>query len=146
MKNKHLITGTVLALLVSSCSAANDPTTKPPEKPKPNSCSVIDGSDWVAWLNRMPGPDGPSLHLSGKIVLPTPGYTIKVKAGPLDKSNPPVQRLNLELTPPTGIVAQVVSSQEVKVQLPALASSYGAVIVSCGDKTLATITDVQTVY
>ena len=146
MKNYQLIFCLLFATFTSACATGNPPKMKPPQTPKQASCLIGESSDWVAWLNKMPGPDGPSLHISGKIVLPTPGYTVEVRKGPLDRRQPPSQRLRLELTPPTGIVAQVTTTQEVKASFPTNLSAYRSVIIGCGDKVLATINNVETVY
>ena len=145
MKNNQLITSLLLTLFMSACSAGNPPKMKP-QPPIQANCPVIESSDWAAWLNKMPGPDGPSLHINGKIVLPTPGYTVEVKKGPLDRRQPPAQRLRLEITPPTGIVAQVITTQEVKAKFPTNISAYRSVIIGCGDKVLAKIDSVETAY
>ena len=146
MKNNHLITGLLLTTLIPACVAGNTPKMKPHQPPARASCPIIESSDWVAWLNKMPGTDGASLHVSGKIVLPTPGYTIEVKAGPLDRRAPPAQRLRLVVTPPAGMVAQVTTTQEVKAKFPARASDYRAIIIGCGDKTLAEVIEIPAVH
>lgn len=148
LKNKYLKHSLLLtALLVASaCSNGNAPEMKPSPTPIQANCPVLESKDWVAWLNRMPGPDGASLHISGKVVMPTPGYNIEVIKGPLDRRQPPAQRLRLNITPPPGMVPQVLTTQEVKASFLAQASAYRAVIIGCGDKVLAEITNVETVY
>ena len=146
MKNYQLIICLLFATFTSACATGNPPKMKPQPTPTQANCPVIDSSDWVAWLNKMPGPNGPSLHIAGKIVVPTPGYTVTVKKGPLDRRQPPAQRLKLELTPPTGMVAQVITTQEIKAAFPTNLSAYRAVIIGCGDKVLATIDKVESVY
>ena len=111
--------------------------------PKNSDCAVIDSSNWQAWVNAMPGPDAtPTLHVTGEIVLPTPGYTIDWQLGALDRMLPPGQRLSISTTPPDGMVAQVLTNVEVAYAGETAITDYREVIVNCGDKVLATIKDV----
>lgn len=108
-----------------------------------DACPVIDSRNWSAWVNAMPGPDAKiTLHVTGEIDLPTPGYEISWQAGMADRSMTPVQRLMLTLTPPDGMVAQVITTETVKYEGPALVKTYGGVIVMCGGEALAEIDDV----
>ncbi|WP_375207202.1 hypothetical protein [Hyphococcus sp.] len=137
-------------LSIAACAPADvgggDPM--PPETGAPDgddamACPVIDSRDWAAWVNAMPGPDAKlTLHVAGEIDLPTPGYDISWQAGMADRSMTPVQRLILNLTPPDGMVAQVITTETVKYEGPALVENYGGVIVMCGGAPLAEITDV----
>ncbi len=106
-------------------------------------CPVIDSRNWSAWVNAMPGPDAKlTLHVAGEIDLPTPGYNISWQEGMADRSMTPVQRLMLTATPPDGMVAQVITTENVKYEGPALVKTYGGVIVMCGGEPLAEIDDV----
>lgn len=106
-------------------------------------CPVLESRNWTAWVNAMPGPDmKPALHVAGEIDLPTPGYTISWREGMADRSAMPVQRLMLTATPPGGMAAQVVTTESVKYEGPALVTTYGGIIVMCGGEPLAEITEV----
>jgi hypothetical protein len=106
-------------------------------------CPVIEGRNWAAWVNAMPGPDSQmTLHVTGEIDLPTPGYEISWSEGMADRSMTPVQRLMLTVTPPDGMVAQVITTESVHYEGPALVKTYGGVIVMCGGSPLAEIDDV----
>ncbi|WP_375200992.1 hypothetical protein [Hyphococcus sp.] len=108
-------------------------------------CPVIEARNWSAWVNAMPGPDAkPMLHVAGDVDLPTPGYDIAWQEGMADRSATPVQRLMLTLTPPDGMAAQVVTTESVKYEGPALTKTYGGVIVLCGGEALAEIDEVVT--
>lgn len=107
-------------------------------------CPVLESTNWMAWLDMQPGSE-PSLNVSGQVVLPTPGYGITAQVGPLDRRLPPAQRVVLEFAAPDGMVAQVLTTEDVQVSFPALAASYRAVIIVCGDETLAEITEIDTV-
>jgi hypothetical protein len=111
-----------------------------------NDCPVIDSRGWSAWLDTMPSLEpGPRLHIYGEVDLPTPGYTVEWREGPADRANPPGQRMTLILTPPDGMVAQVVTPTPVKYQAKATYPAYRAIYVICGGKPLAEINDVPTV-
>ena len=111
--------------------------------PLQSQCAVIESSNWQAWVDAMPGPDAtPTLHVTGEIVLPTPGYTIEWQLGALDRMMPPGQRLSISTTAPNGMVTQVLTNVEVAYAGETAITDYREVIVSCGDKVLATISDV----
>lgn len=106
-------------------------------------CPVIDSRNWTAWVNAMPGPDSQmKLYVTGEIDLPTPGYEISWTEGMADRSMTPVQRLMLTVTPPDGMAAQVITTESVRYEGPALVKTYGGVIVMCGGSPLAEIDDV----
>lgn len=148
MQNQYIMAGLLFTVVATAaaCSTESPKAMDTSTSQTQTHCPAFESKDWVAWLNKMPGPDGPRLHVSGKIVLPTPGYNIEILPGPLDRRQPPAQRLRLKITPPSGMVAQVITTREVKASFPAQASNYRAVIISCGDKVLAEITDVETAY
>lgn len=108
-------------------------------------CPVIASSDWKAWVNAMPGPDGPQLHVSGQITLPTPAYTVTLTPGPADRMAPPMQRLILTATAPDGMVASVIETTEVSFALPTQMTQFRAVAIVCGDTLLAEISPVDIV-
>lgn len=108
-----------------------------------SACPVIDSRNWAAWVNAMPGPDSQmTLYVTGEIDLPTPGYKISWSEGMADRSMTPVQRLMLTATPPDGMAAQVITTESVRYEGPALVKTYGGVIVMCGGAPLAEIDDV----
>lgn len=112
----------------------------------PKSCPVIDSMDWQAWVNKMPGPDGPTLHVTGQITLPTPGYEVTLTLGPLDRMAIPTQRIVLEANPPEGMAAQVLDVVDVTFTHPAQARRYGAVVIVCEDTLLAEISPIEDVH
>ncbi len=97
-------------------------------------------------VDRMPNPNGPRLVVTGRIDLPTPGYIATWREGPADRMMPPAQILELVLTPPDGVVAQVVTTMDVRYDGPARFPTYRAIRVRCGDASLAEITTIQTVH
>ncbi len=109
-------------------------------------CPVIDSRTWSAWLDTMPSLEaGARLNIYGEVDLPTPGYSVEWREGAADRANPPGQRFTLVLTPPTGIVAQVVTPTPVKYQAKATYPAYRVIVVLCEGEKLAEITEIPTV-
>ena len=81
--------------------------------------SPADSGGFRAWIDRAPG-GGPTLHVTGTCTLPTPGHTAAlVPAGPRDAGDPDDLRLRLEVDPPDGPVAQVLTDVAVAWSAPA---------------------------
>lgn len=112
----------------------------------PDSCPVLDSRDWRAWIDAMPSVDGgkPQLIITGEADLPTPGYAYDWIEGPADRAMPPGQRFELVFTPPDGMVAQVISTEEIRYQADAAYDAYRVIYVSCGDQQLTEITTIIT--
>ena len=138
------IAATFALVALTNCQPVDDapPGDTPPARPNA-SCPVVESRAWAAWVNAMPGPGATrELIATGEIVLPTPGYRATLSAGAADRSATPVQQLILDLTPPSGPVAQVLTTESVRYQGPAISMRYRAVRIMCGGQMLAEITDV----
>lgn len=127
-----------------------NPTPYPgqqPYQPAPPECVITSSRDWTAWINRMPGTGAPSLVVSGKVVTPTGGYQVAFDQRMQIRKGYPAQAfVTLNVAPPTGSPAtQAQITHEVRWEWP-LNQPVGSVIVSCGDKTLAEITRIQTAF
>lgn len=106
-------------------------------------CPAASTSDWIAWVNAMPGPDSsPTLIVTGNVTVPTGGYSLGLDLGPTLEMNPPIQQIILRVMPPSGGATQAVVEHEVRGEFPAL-PSYGAVEIRCGSERLATIADIE---
>jgi len=94
-----------------------------------------------------PGARGPALVVRGKVVTPTGGYQVAFERNmQVRRGQPPQAFVTLYVAPPEGPAAsQVASTHEVRWEWP-LNQPVGSVIVRCGDKTLAEITNIQTAY
>lgn len=133
-----------LWLGVFGCLAACSTMYEPAGKRASSSCPAIDNRNWHAWIDRMPGPGATTtLNISGEVDLPTPGYELRLRAGPADRMMPPGQRFALEWQAPQGIVTQVITATQVTYREPTPYSSLRSVTISCGGKELATIPDVM---
>ena len=79
----------------------------------------------------------------GEVDLPDPGYTTAWREGPADRRMPPTQHLVLEVAPGDGMFAQVITPTTVEYAGPAAYPEYNAILVRCGNETLAEITAVD---
>ena len=108
-------------------------------------CPVIGSTNWNAWIDAE--PPGPSrLHIRGEAVLPTPGYTVSWRVGAADRMMPPGQHMHLSFSAPDGVVAQVITTQDVDYVGEATYPEYRVIYVHCGDQQLAEITDIPTAH
>lgn len=109
-------------------------------------CPITGSSNWAAWVNAMPGTAaGPTLIVTGRVTVPTGGYTLSLERGPLQESHPPVQQVLLRVRPPSGPATQAVVDHDVRGEWPAL-DAYGAVTVRCAGQVLADIRPVERAY
>lgn len=112
-------------------------------------CPVLDSADWAAWVNAMPGLDGPSLIVTGVVTLPTPGYSVTLEEGISDRSARPVQVVQLTAQPPATDAAQMLSDYDVRFEMPSPApvdgatAPFTAVRVVCGAEEIARIEPVE---
>lgn len=142
--NRFQILAAASAISLGGCAAG--PAPEQSSVVIADDCPVLEATDFVAWINKMPGTKSATLHVTGKLTLPSSGYSAKLNTGILDRRFPPTQRLNLEVVPPAGPAAQVLTTIEVKSEFPAASSRYRAVTIQCGAQTLAEITQVEEVH
>ncbi len=132
----------LLGLLPLAACTQNMP--EPESAPPPQDCPVLDSRNWHAWIDAMPGPDPErTLNISGEVDLPAAGYEASLKAGPSDRAMPPGQRFELELTPPEGMAAQVVTPTPVKYRAKASYPAYRVITITCAGQEIATMPDVM---
>jgi hypothetical protein len=134
--------------VLGACAPIEEPEPVEPPKPQPvGSCPVIESRDWAAWVNAMPGPSATrELIVTGQVTMPTPGYALTLTAGMADRSATPVQQLVLSAVPPSGMVPQVLATEAVRYQGPAISMTYRAVRIMCGGTMLTEISDVQVAH
>ena len=135
-----LVLAAATALTLTAC--ATYPATEAP--PAAASCPIAGSSDWNAWVNAMPGPNGPTLIVIGKVTTPAGGYSVVFEPMIISRRSYPVQHVaTLRVTPPTGMATQAVITHDVRGQWPS-STSVGSVDVVCGGQLLARISPVQT--
>jgi hypothetical protein len=140
-KSIAVLIGTV-ALAACSPVPANAPT-RPSAKP---GCPIIGSSDWAAWVNAMPGPNArPTLIVTGKVTVPTGGYSFAWRDMRMMESYPLMIVADLQAIPPAGAATQAVVSHFVRGEWP-VSTSVGVVTIGCGSQVLARISPVETAH
>jgi hypothetical protein len=88
----------------------------------------IDTTGWYAWLNRMP-PGPASFHITGVVLLPTPGYDVRLVPAVPQGINPKDLILDLEVTPRPGYWPEVVTRVSVRYDQSPTGVEYTSVLV-----------------
>lgn len=94
----------------------------------PQSGLPLDSTDWAAWVNRMP-PGPASFHVTGTVVLPTPGYSVELVAASPQGSNPADLILDLRITERPGVWPQVITPMTVRYDVTDYKGNYQSVLV-----------------
>lgn len=112
--------------------------------PAQDACPIVRSGEWNAWVNMMPGPNQrPTLHVAGKVVVPTGGYQIAFDPQLQIRESHPAQAFaTLRVNPPRGAATQAVMTHDVKWEWP-LGQQVGALEIHCGARTLATFSPLQ---
>ena len=140
----RLITASLGALTLASCSPV--PAAAPSRPSGGPQCAILESSDWAAWVNAMPGPNArPTLIVTGKVTVPTGGYTFAWRDMRVMESYPVQVAVDLQAIPPAGGATQAVVTHDVRGQWP-LSPPVGSVTVRCGGQMLARITPVETAH
>ena len=144
---------TTLLLLVGCAPGPGAPNPPlPPDAPKQAyppqkiGCQIIGSSDWRAWVSAMPGPNArPTLIATGKVTVPTGGYRFAWRDVRVMESYPVQVVAELEVIPPTGGATQAIVTHDVRGQWP-MSPPVGSLTISCGGRTLAVISPIETAY
>ena len=114
--------------------------------PVPGSCPIVSSSDWQAWVNAMPGPSArPKLIATGKVVVPTGGYSFRWGDPRIMESYPVQVAVELIPIPPAGPATQALATHEVRGEWP-MSPPVGSFTVTCGGRALARISPVETAH
>lgn len=133
--------GALGCLAATGCTTMTEP---PAIEETADNCPIIESSSWTASISPVPGGAGKSqLAVSGKVTMPTPGYTFAWEAGRLDRSAVPSFELKLLTNAPDGMVAQVLDTREVSYQGPAATPRYRSITITCDGRILGRIDNVQ---
>lgn len=125
MHGKTTVTAFVMldGRVVGSASLAV-PTVGTPQPSK----VPVDTTDWYAWHNRMP-PGPASLHVTGSVTLPTPGYDVALRVAMPQGINPSQLILDLVVTPRPGMWPQVITHQSVRFDQDPVIGKYDSILV-----------------
>ena len=125
-----------LALAGTACQAL------PP--PPPATCPILSSSDWAAWVNAMPGPNmQPRLIATGKVTVPTGGYSFRWGDPRVMESYPVQVSVELIPVPPAGPATQALVTHDVRGEWP-MQPPVGSFSVTCGGRVLARVSPVET--
>jgi hypothetical protein len=114
--------------------------------PPSGECPIVGSSGWAAHVNAMPGPNARrTLHVSGKVRVPTAGYRASLRLGPVAESHPLMVTVLLDVKPPSGAAAQVASTLSVSSSW-AVDGDVGSVTVRCGGRTVGRVSPVETAH
>ena len=143
MKNAVLI---FPAVALAACANETTPVSETPapsveEGSVSNDCPVIESRNWTAWVDAEP-PGPARLHIRGEVDMPTPGYKASWREGIADRAMPPGVHFHLDFAAPDGMVAQVITTDEVAYEGEATYPAYRVIYVHCGDEKLAEIGEV----
>ncbi len=98
----------------------------------------IEAMDWMAVDNQE--PPGRRFYVTGKVVVSTAGYSVTLKKRSPQGINPEVLLLDLEITRPTGMVAQVITTEEPRYEEDPYSGPHTSVGIYCGSDELASPT------
>lgn len=129
------------ALVAAACQ-----TNPAPPNAAVGDCPIAGSSDWAAWVNAMPGPGArPKLIVTGKATVPTGGYRTEWADFRVAESYPVQVFADLRVIPPSGAATQVVTTLDVRGEWP-MSEPVGSVTITCGNRTLARISPVETAH
>lgn len=122
------------------------PGTGTPPPAESTDCPILSSSGWAAHVNAMPGPNAKrTLHVSGNLRVPTAGYKASLKLGPVAETYPLNVTVLLDVTPPAGAAAEVISNVAVSGSWP-VEGDVGRVTIRCGGKTVGHVSPVTTAH
>ena len=135
-----------LASALSLGSCAQVPATAPQGPVGSMACGIIGSSDWAAWVNAMPGPNArPTLIVTGKVTVPTGGYSFAWRDMRVMESYPVQVAVDLQSVPPSEPATQAVVTHDVRGEWP-IDPPVGAMTIRCGDMVLVRISPVETAH
>lgn len=134
-----------LAVLLTTASLAACQPPPAEEAPAPEivaaeeavalPCGIIAHRGWTA--SRSTGSP-PALTIAGEVDLGTPGYSVSLARDPADSAETTEPRLLLTLTPPTGMVTEVVTAHSVNYFGP-VPNAITAVHIACDGQDITNI-------
>ena len=127
-----------IALAAGACQSISGPAA--------TSCPIVSSSDWQAWVIAMPGPNAqPKLITTGKVTVPTGGYSFRWGPPRVMESYPVQVSVELIPIPPAGPASQALVTHDVRGEWP-MSPPVGAFTVTCGSRTLGRVSPVETAH
>lgn len=123
----------------ASISVPSACTTTPTKNP-----ATVDTSDWYAWVNKMP-PGPASMHVTGVVQLPTPGFDVSLVPASPQGINPADLILDLVIQPRKGTWPDVITPASVRFDLSSYSGSFKTVLIREPDGDAVQL-DIEDVY
>lgn len=112
---------TVVPVVTSTVPVTRNRLPHPGSNPNPS-------GEWSAWVDTMPGTRH-TLHVVGRVLTPTPGYTVTLTPMNPQGINPRILLLALTVVPPTNVQPQVITEIEARYSEPAEPDTYTHVTI-----------------
>ncbi|MGI8931596.1 MAG: hypothetical protein ACR2FK_04345 [Sphingomicrobium sp.] len=126
--------------------SSDDPPLPPTPDTPTADCPVVRSSDWRGHVDAMPGPnDNPRLIVTGQVTVPTGGYSLALRMGPVAESYPVQVTVYLDATPPNGPATQALETREVRGSWRS-EERVGSVTIRCGSRVLASLSGIETAH
>jgi hypothetical protein len=113
-----------LATIVAGCQLQPEPGGDAPVG-TPGGKGPLE-TEWAAWVNRMP-PGPQSLHISGTVRMPHPGFAVSLVPRQPQGFNPAILMMDLEIRELDGMWAQVLTDMTVNYQEDPYRGAYSQV-------------------
>ena len=91
-----------------------------------------DQSEFKAWIDKMPGANN-TLHVTGKITVPTTGYHVSLVEAVPQGINPDILILEVKKVPPSGPAGQMIEHLPVRYDKPHSPDYSEVTILGDGD-------------
>ncbi len=131
---------------LAGCGAADPATAGADRQTAENAMEtqtvILDTADWAAWINAMPGPgqgEEKPFYVTGRVQLPTPGYSVALRPTTPQGFNPQILMLDLVIEPPAPdqMLAQVLTWYDVRYEAAVGADPYMQVSILHGGEIIA---------
>lgn len=94
----------------------------------PKNPATVDTSDWYAWVNKMP-PGPASMHVTGVVQLPTPGFDVSLIPASPQGINPADLILDLVIKARDGFWPEVITPASVRYDIAKYSGAYKTVLI-----------------
>lgn len=112
-----------------------------------SACHATETSAWRAEIELRPSAHNRPvmqrfLVVTGKVTVPSGGYSVSLAEGPVERSDPPIQQILIRTRPPGGMATQALTTHDVRAEFPAM-RRYGGLTIRCGDGTVGFVKSVE---
>lgn len=119
----------------------NEPSLQTHEK---SGCPILENGKWHAWIDKETTTESLfRLNVHGEVIVPSSGYQISWKRGPMDRMHPPKLNVNIVPQKSEGMNLQVLTTIPVTYKLETPIKRFRAVAIYCEGELLTELVDVQ---